>query len=77
MVELLFPRTLSEDMKDVFRLPRGLGLRGVSKNGWVPPTASCVYYIVMLRSCQYDNFNSVTWVPIAATPEPIKGEHRS
>ena len=29
MVELLFPRTLSEDMKDVFIHPRGLGLRGV------------------------------------------------
>ena len=31
MVELLFPRTLSEDMKDVFILPRGLGLRGVEQ----------------------------------------------
>ena len=29
MVELLFPLTLREDMKDVFILPRGLGLRGV------------------------------------------------
>jgi len=28
-VELLFPLTLREDMKDVFRHPRGLGLRGV------------------------------------------------
>ena len=33
MVELLFPRTLNEDMKDVFILPRGLGLRGVTKKG--------------------------------------------
>ena len=31
MVELLFPLTLREDMKDVFRLPRGLGLRGVEQ----------------------------------------------
>jgi hypothetical protein len=31
MVELLFPLTLREDMKDVFIHPRGLGLRGV---GW-------------------------------------------
>ena len=52
MVELLFPRTLSEDMKDAFILPRGLGLRGVDKSGRVSPTALCVYYIVMLRSCQ-------------------------
>ena len=29
MVELLFPLTLREDMKDVFIHPRGLGLRGV------------------------------------------------
>jgi len=29
MVELLFPLTLREDMKDVFILPRGLGLWGV------------------------------------------------
>ena len=29
MVELLFPVTLRQDMKDVFILPRGLGLRGV------------------------------------------------
>ena len=29
MVELLFPVTLRQDMKDVFRHPRGLGLRGV------------------------------------------------
>jgi len=32
-VELLFPRTLSEDMKDVFILPIGLGLRGVGRSG--------------------------------------------
>jgi hypothetical protein len=31
MVELLFPVTLRQDMKDVFILPRGLGLRGVAK----------------------------------------------
>ena len=31
MVELLFPLTLREDMKDVFILPRGLGLRGVEQ----------------------------------------------
>ena len=31
MVELLFPRTLSEDMKDVFIHPIGLGLRGVTR----------------------------------------------
>ena len=29
MVELLFPVTLRQDMKDVFILPIGLGLRGV------------------------------------------------
>jgi hypothetical protein len=29
MVELLFPVTLRQDMKDVFRHPIGLGLRGV------------------------------------------------
>ena len=31
MVELLFPVTLRQDMKDVFILPRGLGLRGVEQ----------------------------------------------
>jgi len=30
MVELLFPVTLRQDMRDVFIHPRGLGLQGVT-----------------------------------------------
>ena len=38
MVELLFPVTLRQDMRDVFRLPRGLGLQGVVQlNGTLHP----------------------------------------
>ena len=44
MVELLFPRTLSEDMKDVFILPRGLGLRGVQLLRFVTSLIYLVYY---------------------------------
>ena len=50
MVELLFPRTLSEDMKDVFRLPRGLGLRGVIVLRFV--TFYIMYNTSDLRICQ-------------------------
>ena len=47
MVELLFPRTLSEDMKDVFIHPRGLGLRGVYnglRNVNIPASLMYLYY---------------------------------
>ena len=44
MVELLFPRTLSEDMKDVFILPRGLGLRGGQLLRFVTSLIYLVYY---------------------------------
>ena len=42
MVELLFPLTLREDMKDVFILPRGLGLRGVDQSG-IPDLSMYLY----------------------------------
>ena len=44
MVELLFPLTLREDMKDVFILPRGLGLRGVQLLRFVTSLIYLVYY---------------------------------
>ena len=44
MVELLFPVTLRQDMKDVFRLPRGLGLRGVQLLRFVTSLIYLVYY---------------------------------
>ncbi len=47
MVELLFPRTLSEDMKDVFIHPIGLGLRGVTRIRnvtFLNPLTYLVYY---------------------------------
>ena len=47
MVELLFPLTLREDMKDVFIHPRGLGLRGVYnglRNVNIPASLMYLYY---------------------------------
>ena len=44
MVELLFPVTLRQDMKDVFILPRGLGLRGVQLLRFVTSLIYLVYY---------------------------------
>ena len=43
MVELLFPLTLREDMKDVFIHPRGLGLRGV----WMVRKTSPVHVFIL------------------------------
>jgi hypothetical protein len=43
MVELLFPLTLREDMKDVFIHPRGLGLRGV----WMVRRTSPVHVFIL------------------------------
>jgi len=42
-VELLFPLTLREDMKDVFIHPRGLGLRGV----WMVRKTSPVHVFIL------------------------------
>ena len=48
MVELLFLCTLSRGMKDVFILPRGLGLRGVEQKiknvTFLNPLIYLVYY---------------------------------
>ena len=46
MVELLFPLTLREDMKDVFILPRGLGLWGVQLLRFVTPLLYLYYQIL-------------------------------
>ena len=58
MVELLFPLTLREDMKDVFIHPRGLGLRGV----WMVRKTSPVH--VFILSELHTSVNPRMGVPI-------------
>ena len=73
MVELLFPRTLSEDMKDVFILPRGLGLRGVQLLRFVTSLIYLVYYGFLTLSTprtdihpRYPERSSIASEPTAA-----------
>jgi hypothetical protein len=50
MVELLFPVTLRQDMRDVFDFPRGLGLWGVFERlknfTFLNPLIYLYYYIL-------------------------------
>jgi hypothetical protein len=78
MVELLFPRTLSEDIKDVFILPRGLGLRGVYKGSrnvtFLNPLTYLVYYGFHHSSIPLRVLCDDSRRPVNYTRTPRKGQ---